>query len=224
MKITRIFHSGFLVETTKRYFIFDYYKKEIPKLNPAKPVIVFASHGHADHYEPKVFELLQKQGIVPKLAILAKDIKEKRYLAHIPVLKAGFDSHYEIEPDFSVDTFHSTDAGVAYLVTCEDGKIYHAGDLHDWVFDSLPEKENRQMTGMYRHEIDKLKNISLDAAFLPLDPRQQKRYADGILYFLQNVKVKQVYPMHFWGHYSIIDKFLAEYPQYESIVQRGEGT
>ena len=60
-----------------------------------------------------------------------------------------------------------------------------------------------------------LKNISLDAVFLPLDPRQQKRYADGILYFLQNVKVKQVYPMHFWGHYSIIDKFLAEYPQYE---------
>lgn len=37
MQITRIFHSGFLVETAKRYFIFDYYKGELPKLNPDKP-------------------------------------------------------------------------------------------------------------------------------------------------------------------------------------------
>ena len=65
MQITRIFHSGFLVETAKRYFIFDYYKGELPKLNPDKPVYVFASHGHQDHYEPKVFELLKQQGIVP---------------------------------------------------------------------------------------------------------------------------------------------------------------
>mgnify|MGYP000370425735 FL=1 len=53
MQITRIFHSGFLVETARRYFIFDYYKGELPKLNPDKPVYVFASHGHQDHYEPK---------------------------------------------------------------------------------------------------------------------------------------------------------------------------
>ena len=90
------FHSGFLVETAKRYFIFDYYKGELPKLNPDKPVYVFASHGHQDHYEPKVFELLKQQGIVPKLAILAKDIKEKKYPDGIPVLKAGFHAHYEI--------------------------------------------------------------------------------------------------------------------------------
>lgn len=220
MQVTRIFHSGFLVETEKCYFIFDYYKKELPHLNPDKPVYVFASHGHADHYEPKVFELLRQQGIVPELAILAKDIKEKRYPEQIPVLKAGFDSHYEIAPDLSVDTFHSTDAGVAYLVTCEEGRIYHAGDLNDWVFDSAPDRENRQMTGMYRHEIDKLKNIPIDIAFVPLDPRQEKRYADGILYFLKKVTVGQVYPMHFWSHSSIIDKFLAEYPEYTDIIRK----
>ena len=38
MQITRIFHSGFLVETVKRYFIFDYYKGELPKLNPDIPL------------------------------------------------------------------------------------------------------------------------------------------------------------------------------------------
>ncbi len=65
-----------------------------------------------------------------------------------------------------VDTFHSTDAGVAYFVTCGGRKRFiMRGDLHDWVFDSASERENRQMTGMYRHEIDKMKNISLDVAF-----------------------------------------------------------
>ena len=135
-------------------------------------------------------------------------------------MRFGCNAHYEIEADFLVDTFHSTDAGVAYFVTCGEGKIYHAGDLHDWVFDSASERENRQMTGMYRHEIDKMKNISLDVAFVPLDPRQERRYADGILYFLQKVKAKQVYPMHFWSHCSIIDKFLAEYPEYADVIKK----
>ena len=43
---------------------------------------------------------MKQQGIVPKLAILAKDIKEKKYPDVIPVLKAGFHAHYEIEADF----------------------------------------------------------------------------------------------------------------------------
>ena len=43
---------------------------------------------------------MKQQGIVPKLAILAKDIKEKKYPDGIPVLKAGFNAHYEIEADF----------------------------------------------------------------------------------------------------------------------------
>ena len=44
-RLQGFFHSGFLVETAKRYFIFDYYKGELPKLNPDKPVYVFATMG-----------------------------------------------------------------------------------------------------------------------------------------------------------------------------------
>lgn len=77
MQITRIFHSGFLVETAKRYFIFDYYKGELPKLNPDKPVYVFASHGHQDHYEPKVFELLKQQGLYRNLRFLQRILRRK---------------------------------------------------------------------------------------------------------------------------------------------------
>lgn len=42
MKITYINHSGFLVETENCYYVFDYYKGELPRLDKSKEVVVFA--------------------------------------------------------------------------------------------------------------------------------------------------------------------------------------
>ena len=58
MKITYINHSGFLVETRDCYYIFDYYKGELPNLDKEKEVIVFCSHFHKDHFNPQIFEIL----------------------------------------------------------------------------------------------------------------------------------------------------------------------
>ena len=41
MKITYINHSGFLVETENCYYVFDYYKGEMPRLDKSKEAIVF---------------------------------------------------------------------------------------------------------------------------------------------------------------------------------------
>lgn len=43
MKITYINHSGFLVETENCYYVFDYYKGEMPSLDKSKEVVVFCS-------------------------------------------------------------------------------------------------------------------------------------------------------------------------------------
>ena len=53
MQITRIF-IVVLVETAKRYFIFDYYKRRIAEIKSKdKPVYVFLAMDIKDHYEPK---------------------------------------------------------------------------------------------------------------------------------------------------------------------------
>ena len=57
MKVTYLNHSGFLLEWESCYWIFDYYKGEIPKLDPAKEIFVFVSHSHGDHFNPMVFAL-----------------------------------------------------------------------------------------------------------------------------------------------------------------------
>lgn len=42
MKITYINHSGFLVKTENCYYVFDYYKGEMPRLDKSKEMSSFA--------------------------------------------------------------------------------------------------------------------------------------------------------------------------------------
>lgn len=222
MKTTYIYHSGFLTETKDCYYLFDYYRGELPPLDPDKPIFVFASHVHQDHYNREIFEILRQRGMQTVTALLAKDIPAKKYPQDTQVLRILSHRQYELSCQTSVETLQSTDAGVAFLVRCREGVLYHAGDLNDWVWAQESEQYNRQMTGSYRHEIDLLKNTEIDTAFLPLDPRQEKDYARGLLYFLQTVKVKKIFPMHYWDRPETIQQFLREYPQYREIIQNTE--
>lgn len=226
-QITYICHSGFLVETEECYYLFDYYMGRLPLLCPKKPILVFASHSHRDHYNPEIFTRLKTLGMEDITAVLSKDISEKKYPVGVKVCKVSFHQTYDLPFGATLKTLKSTDAGVAFLLQCREGVLYHAGDLNDWAWAEETEQYNRQMTGSYRHEIDLLKcslleGKGVDVAFLPLDPRQEKDYAKGILYFLKKIRVTRVYPMHYWGKSQIIQKFLQEYPEYKGLIQDTE--
>ena len=230
MKITYIYHSGFLVETKECYYLFDYYKGSLPSLDENKQILVFASHSHRDHYNKEVFSLLKNMGMKHVTAVLAKDILPKIYPDNVQIQKVTFHETYELPCNTILRTLHSTDAGVAFLVQCPEGNIYHAGDLNDWVWKGETMQYNKQMTGNYRHEIDLLnaylqendKNNMLDVAFLPLDPRQEQDYAKGMLYFLKKINVRHIYPMHYWNKPQVINRFLREYPEYSDIIMQTE--
>ena len=55
MKVTYIHHSAVSVETEHSILLFDYFKGELPDFDPGKPLFVFASHFHEDHYSPVNF-------------------------------------------------------------------------------------------------------------------------------------------------------------------------
>ena len=214
MTITYAHHSGFLVELSDCCLIFDYYEKGLTRL-PDKPALVFASHAHRDHYDPAVFALVR-----PEIAILSKDIRRRP--EGVEVLPVSADRDYELPHGIRLKTLRSTDAGVAFYLHTPEGTVYHAGDLNDWVWAGEPEQYNRQMTGNYRHEIDKLRGLPVDCAFVPLDPRQEANYARGLLYVLKALATKHVFPMHYWGKPEIIDRFLRDYPQYADYVNYTE--
>ena len=48
MKVTYIGHSGFSVELESHILLFDYYEGAMPEFDPAKKLLVFASHSHPE--------------------------------------------------------------------------------------------------------------------------------------------------------------------------------
>ena len=54
MNITYINHSGFCIETDSCYIIFDYFNGALPEFED-KPIYIFSSHGHQDHFNRELF-------------------------------------------------------------------------------------------------------------------------------------------------------------------------
>ena len=50
MKITYIHHSSFMAELDHAVLLFDYFEGNIPETDREKPLFVFASHRHGDHF------------------------------------------------------------------------------------------------------------------------------------------------------------------------------
>ena len=220
MKVTYIHHSCFLAETTRCYYLFDYFKGTLPVLDTQKPILVLASHKHQDHYHPVVFSLLKEMGMQKIYAVLSKDISSKTVPTDIPCTVVSACKSYELPLGQKLITYRSTDQGVAFLIQDGDEIFYHAGDLNDWVWEGETDSYNRQMTGSYRKQIDllseELHGRPLAAAFVVLDPRQETAYDRGMLYFLNHVQGNCVYPMHYWEKPQIIERFLLEHPQYQN--------
>ena len=219
MKVTYIDHSGFLLEMEKICFLFDYYKGEIPVIDKDKALVVFVSHKHPDHYNAKIFDLLESHPNV--FFILDKDCgvkwkirecEEQGFDLKEKILRVRKNMQYNIslsnETEVTLTTLKSTDTGVAFLIQCEGKTIYHAGDLNLWSWKDESDHYNTEMEKNYRKELEKIKGCEIDVAFLPLDPRQREHSFLGMELFMDYTDCKKVFPMHFWNKFSICRKFV----------------
>lgn len=223
MKVKYISHSGFFVELEKSSFLFDYYKGDIPKFSTDKHTYVYASHKHSDHFSKKTFDFVD---IHPNITyILSYDIAEEispdvleKFKDNLFFIKPSEEKHFlngkllsnisksNIPNLVKVKALDSTDAGVAFLVKCENKSFFHAGDLNWWTWEGESKKEYKDMTERFHREVAKLSKIPIDIAFLPLDPRQDERFYWGFDYFMKTCNISIVFPMHFWGDFSVIPK------------------
>lgn len=209
MKLTYLFHSGFVLELEQHILIFDYFKGTLPHLDPKKKVYVFASHKHHDHYNPKIFHIKH-----PHITyILSYDIH------HIG---------YQVEPhqtyhldDLKIQTLLSTDEGVAFVVQVENKMIYHAGDLNWWNWEGEPKNFLDYQEKTFKQEIASIKDISFDVMMIPLDNRLEKNASDGMNYILQNIQTKYAIPMHCFSHHQEMSKLIDLPPlnQYNNIIK-----
>ena len=205
MRVTYIGHSGFSVELESHILLFDYYEGTMPEFDPAKKLLVFASHSHPDHFNREILKLEEMypdvEYIFPKDIGIAK--KEQRISEHF------MRKRDEITVgDTKVRSLRSTDEGVAFLIKCEDRTIYHAGDLNWWHWEEEGTEYNQQMKEDYQNALRLMKGEHVDVAFVPVDPRLEEAYYWGIDWYMRHTDTERVYPMHMWEQYEIQDRLL----------------
>lgn len=218
MKITYIHHSAFLAETESACLLFDYFEGELPEIPENKPLYILASHNHRDHFSEAVFSLAKHPSSVTYL--LSWDIPVERVPEDLRSI-----THF-LQPQKSwtdgllaLETFRSTDEGVAFWCSLDGKQIYHAGDLNHWYWEGEDDQWNRNMTDSYRAEIARMAGRKADVAFLPVDPRLEKWFYLGADDYMQQADATYLFPMHFWGDFSVCQK-LIDHPCSEGYRDR----
>ena len=208
--VTYIEHSCFLVETKECYLLFDYYGGEVPlpALDPAKPLLLFNSHAHHDHFSKEIFSLRDRY---PRaLFVLSADIPVPTAVQPFtcPMLPH---EHRLLQlaggrGTVSIDTLRSNDEGVAFIIRIGELCIYHAGDLNNWWWDG--DVEDQKLADIYHEELEHIRGRHFTAAFIPLDPRL-KGWWKGIEDFMHYADADAIFPMHNFGEKGLPKKFLA---------------
>ncbi|MBB1284934.1 MBL fold metallo-hydrolase [Flavisolibacter sp. BT320] len=161
------YNSGWLVETTRHLLVFDFVpdpkagvsfadlQKRINETSANKPLLVFISHNHPDHFTDSIFTL-QQQARTMRFILGWKPTSPPA----VKNLSLLFPGDSLVQNDLSVFTHPATDDGSAFLVTIDDLTIYHAGDHALWV---------EEIAGDYTAPLEKFrtKALRIDLAFLP---------------------------------------------------------
>lgn len=220
MKITYIEHSGFSVEYKDMVFIFDYYKGTLPAFEKDKKLYVFASHAHFDHFHRSIFTWAS---MYPDITyILSDDISAKGPKDQVIYMGPGEEKHVggaDGANGIKIKTLRSTDEGVAFFLSVGDITIYHAGDLNWWHWEEEGPLYNKFMRKNYQRAIEQIAGASIDAAFVPVDPRLSSAYYWGLDWFMKHTDTRCVFPMHMQGQYDMYDQLMKE-PDTEGYRER----
>ena len=215
VKVTYLYHSGFMIETFSSCLVFDYYTAGGAYNNIdtnkfyGKNLFVFVSHAHQDHYDKEIFKWKNKNAKY----VMSNDCQVDEDVENVTMVSPN--KGYVID-GIAIETLRSNDEGVAFIVHVDGTTIYFSGDLNWWHWNGESDEFNDMIKNQYTSEIDKIKNLKVDVGFVPVDVRLEDKYILAIDYLMKNVEVKYIFPMHFWQdhkvyEYLIKDERTAEY-------------
>lgn len=217
MKIYYIYHSCFIVETESSFVLFDYFKNKQNNnedfnfnelLNDIfiseKPLYVFSSHSHQDHFNSEILSWCNKKENT--YFILSNDIKLYQTVSNYYSVKKN--DSFTIN-NLTINTFNSTDQGVSFLIALDNMNIFHAGDLNWWKWSDDTIEEEEEMESAFKGIIKDIiiKDVIIDIAFFPVDGRLDENYFCGGKYFIEQLNPKVFIPMHFWDNFDITKQF-----------------
>lgn len=229
-KVTYIWHDCFVVEIPSATLVFDYWRDvdgtapESPgflgSVRKDKPIYVFVSHFHKDHYNPDIFSW-PSLGFDVRYFVSVDVWKRMRHIVSPTSVYAGpkvdRDRVVVLRPGasyfgsgVSVKAFPSTDVGNSWLVEIDGRRIFHAGDLNAWIWrDESPVSEVQAGLDAFHACLvpiaEALKGagansgpgLPIDYCFFPVDSRIGSGYYEGARFFLSKFDVRNFFAMHF---------------------------
>ena len=230
VKITYLYNSGFAVELSEHFLVFDYYMDHVDTGRrgmaggvltardfPAdKQVLVFVSHRHADHYNSVIFKWRRFLGDRVHY-ILSSDVPVREKALRLEPYQA------QQVAGAMVSTFGSTDEGVSFFVEVEGVRIFHAGDFNLWHWqEESTVAEVNAAKRAFLQEMEKIKSSisALDIPFFPVDPRQGRGFEAGARHFMRVMQPKVLVPMHFGEQVDAVQRFIAAAPAAHTRIFR----
>ena len=195
-------HSAYSVETENHFLLFDYVgntnvdfyneqitlsQKTINFKSISKPITMFHSHTHFDHYSPKLHTKLSNYDNI--FTIVGEKIKKYKNSTY---LIAGDSININGIQIFAVP---STDIGVCFVLKVDGITIYYAGDNIDW-----GDSEDTSIKYIsYINDIATSISNNIDIAFVPVCNFHGQSYPEltnSAIYACKKLNAKEIYPMH----------------------------
>ncbi len=240
---TYLGHSGFLLELPEGTLIFDWRRSDLPPLREDRPIYVFISHLHKDHYQPRALDLVLRY---PKVQVFLgydySDPKINDALDRLPkVIRdsvscfVGEEKLVSDDGRLVVSTLESTDMGVAFLAGIGGRTYFHAGDLFllqtlsaaqygQWAAEvrrKAPGSPIRSYEGYlamqraaFEKDTEPLRGKIVDYGMLPMDPRFPEAAYRTVKRYMDIADFRAWSPMHLWDQNDFADAFLTAHPEY----------
>ena len=205
MRVTHLYHSGFLIELKDCTLLFDWYptsqerlNKDLALIRRDKKLYAFVSHAHSDHYLPSIWKFAQVlPGCDVTFIVDAQVAGDAPGELDLDVVACDPEQVYEIDERMEVTTLNSTDEGIAFCVDVNGRTIYHAGDLSVWWWPNRDRALNERSEAQCRYFLEVLEGKHIDLAMLPITPRAGADGDRGIELFMRQVGADVVVPMHY---------------------------
>ncbi|NLY08863.1 MAG: MBL fold metallo-hydrolase [Tissierellia bacterium] len=190
-------NSGFHLVFDKIQMVLDYY--EGPLTLTDQPGWFITTHGHPDHYNPKIFEHRREDiNYILSDDIIPPEGEEALLVRAGQIVDLG---------DVKLNTYDSTDLGISMIIGVENWNILHMGDLNWWHWEEDSKEEQEAMEKAFKDEVKKMSGIPIDIAMVPVDPRMGEAGFWAGDYVIRWLRPRYVIPMHLQENWEFAEEF-----------------